>query len=166
MRRILPLLLLVASLSGQNWEKWAGEWTTETQRGFAYDAFSIGRQRNRGHTLVGIGWLETSLGEDPEHEGEQSYGPLGLGLPKMREYRPGFSDPTLIWLAETDLEWAGNVALDIFEHELGLLLAEGFDEHAAWMYAYGRYNKGNRWRQFKDRAKLFNKRVRFLKGIM
>lgn len=168
MLRILPLLILCTILSGQaptapyspGWIKWDGEWTTVAQRGFAYDCFNVGRQRGRGHTLAGIAWMESSLGERQNHGGV-SFGPFGLGLAKMRENRTGLSDPMLIWLAETDLEWAGNVALDVFEHEMDLLVQRGFDERTAWMYAYSRYNKGNRWRRFKGRAETFNRRVRF-----
>ncbi len=56
----VPWLAFSQEPTAKFWVKWNGEWTTPAQREFADWSYEYGSRSDRGHTLLWLGYSETS----------------------------------------------------------------------------------------------------------
>lgn len=142
------------------------EWwveSTQEQKDFAERVYKIGiKYGNRGHTLTGIGWMESGLGAATDHS-ENSFGYFGLSAVALLDIGAGPEVFDSLQAGILGLERESFLALDYFALCEKRLRSKGFSKGYSWRAAYQKYNAGSRWKRFKRRGEVFNDRVRFLK---
>ena len=162
----MRVLLFILLLFGEVYTQSPGEWwakSTQEQKAFAEKVYEIGASYgDRGHTLTGIAWMETSLGRATNHN-ERSYGYFGLSEVALQDMEYGLEVSDSLKAGTLSLEREAFLALGYFRLCEKRLQLKGFSKGYAWRAAYQKYNAGSRWKRFERRGEVFNDRVRFLK---
>ncbi len=163
--KILAIILTLCTFLYTRQSPEAAWWmvSSQGQKDFAETVYKIGvKYGNKGHTAVGIIWMESSLGRSIDHK-EDSFGPCGLSEVALQDLGHG---PEVLDSLKTGTLSLGReifLALDYFSLCEKRLRDSGLSKKEAWYFAYPKYSTGSKWRRFKRRGEVFNARVRFLK---
>ena len=172
-----PLQAFILETPQYLWEKKV----TKKQKEFAYRCIRYGERYGRGHTLAGIGWMESWFGDDIDHIGEPSRGPFGIKpstaistiINPYRKEIPYDLDiirnkvvpDNLDYLLDNDFKFNADICLVIFYDNHQYFMDKGWSSSAAWRYAYQMYNAGYKWKKKHGRGIIFSERVKFLKSV-
>jgi len=162
--RYLPLILAFGFLYAQSPAKWWDS-ASQEQKDFAEKCYEFGKQYGRGHTLVAIAWMESSLGNYTSHR-ESSSGSFGISKRNRTAYEYRFRrscGKNIDVVYTSEFEQDAYIALSIFEDNIRYFRRLGYSESEAWFWAYPRYNAGRNWWRFRRRGEVFNEKVKFLK---
>ena len=147
---------------------------SQAQRDFAFKCIEWGEKNyGMGHTLAGIGWMESSLGADTDHGEENSIGEFGLGVTTSRRIKT-ISPGAYRRLGETpggNFKSAATTACLIYFDNIryikqwhrnrGLTVTD----HEAWQKAAQVYPGGTSWVNRKEYGRVFRIRVAFLMNL-
>ena len=162
MRHLATILCLCAILSSQTPDQW-WQLSDSSQRAFADSLYDIGfRYGDKGHTAVGLGWSESSLGADITHN-EDSYKYFGLSEIALLDLGCEVETFDSLKAGLLTLERETFLALDYYFLQETRLRRNGFTPAESWFWAYPKYSAGNKYRRFKQRGIIFSERVAFLK---
>lgn len=160
--RYLFLILSFGFLYAQSPAVWWAS-SDSSQKAFADEIYEIGfRYGDRGHTAVGLGWTESSLGADTTHN-EDSF--KHFGLSEIAIFDIGGTVGTFDSLKADllTLERETFLALDYWTLCYDRLLAVGYSPAEAYLWSYPKYSTGSNYLRFRRRGEVFRMRVRFLK---
>ena len=159
------------------WDKYL----TGEHYAFAYKCIQYGEDNyKRGHTLAGVGWMESWFNSDIDHKGESSRGPFGIKpetaiatiTDKYRKWevpyglkiiKDKYVPSDIEALLDEDFKFSADMCLAILYDNTKYFELKGWGSSAAWRYGYQRYNAGYNWKKKHGRGMIFSERVGFLR---
>lgn len=151
---LVPWLAFSQEVTQKYWVKWNGEWTTPAQRTFADWSYDYGSQVGRGHTLMWLGYSESSWNVQLNGDGGRSLGPFQMdsttALWVAKKMGISIQPKEIRTALENDKMLAADMAVWYFEY--------WYDKHLerigpgkghrkiAWKRAIASYRAANRWR--------------------
>ena len=166
---LVPWLALSQDLVEKHWIKWNGEWTTPAQREFADWSYEYGSKQGRGHTLLWLGYSETSWAVS---DSGKSQGPFQMdsttAMWVSEKMGLGILAKDVRAVLENDRATAADMAIWYFNYwydwHLTRLGPGTRHQSLAWARAVKSYRKGYRGDEVSDDLILFASAwIRFFK---
>lgn len=165
----MPWLVFSQEAQDDYWVKWNGEWTVPDQREFADWSYEYGSESGRGHTLLWIGYSETSWAAI---DTGGSLGPFQMdsttAIWVSEKMGKGILPKDVRAVLENDHETAADMAIWYFDYwyekHLSWLGPGPNHESLAWARAVKSYRKGYKYCLVSDNLILLaSSWIRFFK---